>query len=770
MSDERAGFLREALFNGNGVAKKLILALVLFSSVVTGVITAIELYAHYRRDLGQIDRSIEFIGKSYLPSLTDAVWIADREQVQTQLDGLLRLPDLEYIGISVDGQTRWSAGEAVSRRVVTADVPLRHEHRGQTLIIGNVKVVASVDRVLARVWDELLTVLLGNAIKTLLVAGFMLLVFQYLVTRHLTRIAAFVRRIDPTAPGGEQVQLERPASGRWRPDILDAVTASINGLSRSLQTSFAATHEGEARYRAIVEAQDDAVCRWLPDTTLTFTNARYRELFGLSEAAARGRQWLGLIPDAERPAVTAFYRDLAQQPRRVAYEHTVISADGARRWIAWTDVPLFDATGKAIEFQSVGRDITQRKLDEEAIREMNQQLEARVQERTAQLQQAVERAENANRAKSEFLSRMSHELRTPMNAILGFAQIIEMSNPAPRQLTWAREIRRAGDHLLQMIEDLLDLARIEVGKMAIRIEPLDPAPIIGEAVAIVQTLITARGLHLDVADCHGLPFRVRADRLRLRQVLVNLLSNAAKYNHEGGTITVSCTPHGRCVRLSVADTGVGIAPAQSARLFRPFDRLGAESGGVEGTGIGLALCKQLTELMGATIGVDSRVGIGSVFWIDLPGEDGDVAVASAPAAASAALEPLVGDVLYVEDNASNIDVMTAFLAPHAGVRLRTARSGADALSLVAERRPDVILLDIHLPGMDGYQILAQLRADPHRRDITVIALSADAMPHDIQRGLAAGFDRYLTKPVDLAELLGALDEVLPRRREGSSPR
>ncbi len=202
MNNQRAGFLREALFNGNGVAKRLIVALVLFSSVITAVITALELYADYRRDLGQIERSMTFIGKSYLPSLTDSVWVSDREQVQTQLDGLLRLPDIEYIGIHVDGQTRWSAGKAVSQRKVSTEVPLLREHRGQTLTIGTLQVVASVDRVLARLWDQLLVTLLSNAIKTLLVAGFMLLVFQYLVTRHLTRIAAFVRRIDPVAPAG----------------------------------------------------------------------------------------------------------------------------------------------------------------------------------------------------------------------------------------------------------------------------------------------------------------------------------------------------------------------------------------------------------------------------------------------------------------------------------------------------------------------------------------------------------------------------------------
>jgi PAS domain S-box-containing protein len=766
VSDEHGGFLREALFNGNGVAKKLIVALVLFSSVITAVITAIELYSGYRRDLGQIDRSIEFIGKSYLPSLVDSVWVADREQVQTQLDGLLRLPDIEYLGISVDGQTRWSAGQAASRRTVAAEVPLVRAHRGQPLTIGTVRIVASVDRVLARVWDQLLVVLLSNAVKTLLVAGFMLLVFQYLVTRHLTRIAAFVRRIDPGAPRGEQVKLDRPVTGRWRPDILDAVTNSINGLSRSLQGAFEDLQRSDERLRVLTRETTAFIYELDRDGRIVFANRTYP---GLTREQVEGtplRDWF--TPALQAQVDGAVARAFADgQLQRLDY--TIPDPQGQAHSYVASLVPILrDGAVASVALTSL--DISEQKAAEQEIRELNRGLETRVRQRTADLQRAMERAEAASRAKSEFLSHMSHELRTPMNAILGFAQIIEMSNPTAQQLKWSGEIRRAGDHLLQMIEDLLDLARIEVGKLSIRLEKLELEPVLAEAVAIVQPLITARGLRLSIEEGLHAGHRVQADRLRLRQVLVNLLSNAAKYNRPHGSITVSRRETTAGLRLSVTDTGAGMAAEKLARLFRPFERLGAELGSVEGTGIGLALSKQLADMMGATLGADSEVDVGSTFWIDLSRDDGGPAPAAAPVAAPNTMRAMPFDVLYVEDNRSNVEVVAAFLAPHAHVRLRTAATGDAALVLLSEQRPDIILLDIHLPGMDGYQVLQRLRADPALRDIPVIALSADAMPHDIQRGLAAGFDRYIAKPVNLNELLGALDTLLGEGRPLPLPR
>jgi len=758
LSDEKASFLHAALFNGNGVAKKLIVALVLFSAVITTLITAAELYADYRSDLAQIDRSIEFIGKSYLPALTDAVWVADSEQVQTQLEGLLRLPDIEYIGIVVDDNARWSAGKSVSQRIVSAEIPLVRAHRGQALTIGSVRVAASVDGVIERLWRRLLVTLISNAVKTLLVAGFMLLVFQYLVTRHLTRIAAFVRRIDPAAPRGEQVQLDRPASGRWRPDILDAVTTSINGLSSSLGVAVAGLRRSDERLRALTRESTAFIYELDRQGRITFANRTYPSL---THEQVEGSLLTDWFPPDFRPRIGQAVADTFDQAAPQRMEFTIPDPVGQPRAYVMSIMPLVrDGVTSAAVLTAL--DISDQKASELAIRELNSSLEARVQERTAQLRLAMERAESASRAKSEFLSHMSHELRTPLNAVLGFAQIIEISDPTPKQLTWAGEIRRAGDHLLQMIEELLDLARIEVGKIGIKLEVLDLVLIIDEAVAILKPQIAARRLEL-TRECEGGNAWVMADRLRLRQVLVNLLSNAVKYNREQGKIVVRCEQRDDRIRVSIADSGMGLTPEQLAKLFQPFERLGAERGSVEGTGIGLALSKQLVELMGATLGANSVVGEGTVFWIELPQADGATVAAPPETLARPPMQELSCDVLYIEDMVSNIELIAAFLAPYPNIRLRTALSGDSGLAMAHQRRPDIVLLDIHLPGMDGYQILHALRSDMQFRETLVIALSADAMPHDVQRGLRAGFDRYLPKPINLHGLLDTIDEVLRAR-------
>jgi signal transduction histidine kinase/CheY-like chemotaxis protein len=386
------------------------------------------------------------------------------------------------------------------------------------------------------------------------------------------------------------------------------------------------------------------------------------------------------------------------------------------------------------------------------------------------LQRAMEEAERANTAKSDFLSRMSHELRTPLNVVLGFGQLLEMrAELAPKDRESVEHIVKAGRHLLELINEVLDLSRIESGRMSISPEPVEVTELAGEALDLIRPLAAERDVRIAFEDgarrCY-----VTADRQRLKQVLLNLLSNAVKYNRDGGAIDVACreeTP-GR-VRISVCDTGPGIPVAMMDRLFEPFERLGAERGRVEGTGLGLALSRQLVQLMDGHIGVDSREGEGSAFWIELataqPHNGAGRAAPGDPGALEAGA-PSRRRVLLVEDNLANLKLIEALTADRTHIELLPAMTGRLGLELAREHRPDMILLDHHLPDLTGAEVLHRLKAHPDTREIPVVIVSADATPGHVRRMLEIGAADYLTKPLDVPRFLRAIEGILePARPE-----
>ncbi len=429
-----------------------------------------------------------------------------------------------------------------------------------------------------------------------------------------------------------------------------------------------------------------------------------------------------------------------------SYELTYIRKDGSRFPAVVSITALRSDSGGIIGYLLIGTDNSVRKRVE------------------SELKEAMAAAEKANRAKTDFLSSMSHELRTPLNAILGFAQLMDSGTPppTPTQKRNLEQILKAGWYLLDLINEVLDLALIESGKITLSLEPVPLPEVLQDVRTMIEPQAQKHGINITYPRLAA-PLFLSADRTRLKQVLINLLSNAIKYNRPGGEVTVECAPRAAgSIRVSVRDTGAGLTPTQQAQLFQPFNRLGKEGSAEEGTGIGLMVTKRLTELMGGTIGVESELGKGSVFWVELALTSATPihvpqATGTAPALAPAPAGTPPRTLLYVEDNPANLELVEQLIARRPDLRLLSAADGSLGIEFARAHLPDLILMDINLPGISGLEAMKVLRADPATSRIPIIALSANALPRDIEKGLQAGFFRYLTKPIKVDQFMDALN-------------
>jgi PAS domain S-box-containing protein len=508
--------------------------------------------------------------------------------------------------------------------------------------------------------------------------------------------------------------------------------------------------------RSLIESNIDALMTTDPLGIITDVNKQMEALTDCTRDELIGAPFKNYFTDPER--AEAAIKLVLSEKKVKDYELTASARDGKKTVVSYNATTFYDRDRKLQGVFAAARDVTERKRFEQALQESNVELES-----------AKSAAEKANLAKSDFLSSMSHELRSPLNAILGFAQLMESAAPTPTaaQSESIAQILQAGWHLLKLINEILDLAVIESGKVSLSAESVSLCELMSECQAMMEPQAQQHGISMTFPRFqNGDAFFVQADRTRLKQIIINLLSNAIKYNREHGTVAVDCAVSApERIRISVADTGAGLPPEKLAQLFQPFNRLGQEAGGVAGTGIGLVVTKRLAELMEGSLGVESTVGVGSVFWCELIS-------AAAPqlkvqiGEIEALVRPSLPDgaprrtLLYVEDNPANMKLVEQLIARCPDIRLLTAVNGSRGINIARASQPQVILMDVNLPGISGIEALKILRADPATAHIPVVALSANAMPRDIAMGLELGFFRYLTKPIKVKEFMDTLNEAL----------
>ena len=517
--------------------------------------------------------------------------------------------------------------------------------------------------------------------------------------------------------------------------------------------------------RSLIESNIDALMTTDPAGIITDVNKQMEALTGCTRDELIGAPFKSYFTDPAR--AEAGIKLVLSDKKVTDYELTACARDGKKTVVSYNATTFYDRDRTLQGVFAAARDVTERKRFEQALQETNVEMES-----------AKSAAEKANLAKSDFLSGMSHELRSPLNAILGFAQLMATASPPPTdaQKESITQILQAGWHLLKLINEILDLSVVESGKVSLSLEPVSLPEVLSECQAMMEAQAQQRGIVMSFPQFDQ-PHFVWADQTRLKQIVINLLSNAIKYNQTNGRVSVDCTAMSfGGIRISFKDTGAGLTPDKMAQLFQPFNRLGQEAGSVAGTGIGLVVTKQLVELMGGVLGVDSTVGEGSVFWVELRSTPApELKVVSrepaVPKLASAPIDAPAKTLLYIEDNPANMKLVERLIDRRTDIQLLKAVDGPSGIALARSAIPDVILMDINLPGISGIEALKALREDPTTAHIPVVALSANAMSRDIEVGRQLGFFRYLTKPIVVDEFMTTLDLALERAQKnaGLSP-
>lgn len=639
----------------SGVARQLITYMIIFSSIITILMTGFQLFLDYRYDINLIDDQLSDIPQIHFKTLKASLWRSDTASIQAQLDGILQVQDIKYVAVLEKGKVLVSAGNKKSGKLITREYSLFYPYHGRKVNIGTFIVSASLEGVYKKLLDKAWVILISNAIKTFFVAGFMFLLYYRLNTRHLHHIAEYVHDIYKGKKDefDEDLRLER-SIGKYKHDELDTVVTAINKMRHNINELLEESHRSEDIFRSLAtyskgEGYESSLHRMLKLLVDIF---HCRDAF-IAEVNPDGVHARTLAAWIDGESVDNFDYVLENTPCHgvLNNENNIIQSDAAN--IYPNDTLLRDLNiesyfgfglkaddgsiigilaimdNKKMNFESwmapVWDVITiraalelERVLANREIKRHREHLEDTVKKRSLELTNALIAAESANESKSDFLSSMSHELRTPLNAILGFAQMLKLDKNYFNQTQQdnVEEILDAGNHLLVLINDILDLSKIEAGKLEVSMEPVAVESLIDQCISLMEPIAADKSITIiNNFSCTGCI--VNADETRLKQVIINLLSNAVKFNRDKGLVTLSSTVIRRdTLRISISDQGIGIKAKDIAKLFNSFERLSNDSN-VEGTGIGLVISQHLTSLMGGSIGVDSIVAEGSTFWIEI---------------------------------------------------------------------------------------------------------------------------------------------------------
>jgi len=728
---------------------------VMLVSLFTIVLTStLQLYAAYQTEFRALEAQMQHIEVGYVPSIAHGLWVYDEEQVRTLLQGIVNLGDVQYAVIKRQGSVITEYGERPATEVLERKFDVYYAYTASDTFLGQLQVYASKQRLYQRIWQQAGMILLSKGALVLLLALFILWIFHYMVARHLNRIAEYAERLD--AENLDQpLTLERTAQPDHNMDELAHMVAAVNSMRINLQRSYQGLCESEETNRYLFKVTLIGLALWRLDGKFVTVNPAFSQIVGYSVAESLRLNYWDIVLENDAIAAQQELQALKLGERYGPYEKEYRHRDGYNVPVRISAL-IIEKDGELHAWSNV-ENISAQKLA------------------AIELKQAKEKAEEANRAKSQFLANMSHELRTPLNAIIGYSEILEEELPTADRaneqdlLQDINSIHAAATHLLGLVNDILDISKIEAGKMELYIESFDLAAMLDNVIATIQPLMENRANHIEVSYENDLG-EVQTDLTKIRQILLNLLGNAAKFTDHGKVkLTVQRQSHAASndwLHFTIADNGIGISTEQQRRLFESFSQAdGSSTRKHGGTGLGLAISRHFIEMLKGNIKVESELGKGTTFTVKVPAYLRELLPTSPEELeenlGAAGIQLETGLVLVIDDDPLVRKLIENYLTK-VGYQVALAASGAEGLRLAHKLRPNAITLDVMMAEMDGWEVLIRLKADAELAHIPVIMMT---MLEDKDLGYSLGASEYLIKPVSREHL----NKILRKYRTESTP-